>query len=129
MKLWISLITVFVLLAVVPNASAQSSFISGKVTRDNGDAMSGAAVIIEELKREARTGQDGAYRFENVAPGPYHVSVRAEGYTTRRTEVTVTPQGATLDLVVELDLHFQEVISVSPTARPQFESYQPTSDS
>jgi iron complex outermembrane receptor protein len=89
--------------------------------------MAGAAVVLEELKREVRTGEDGTYRFDDIPPGNYHVSVRAEGYSTRRTEVTVTDQGATLDLVVELDLHFAEVVSVSPTARSQFESYQPTS--
>ena len=67
--------------------------------------MAGAAVVIDELKREARTGADGVYRFDNVPPGIYHVDVRAEGYSTHRTEVTVTAQGGTLDLVVELDLH------------------------
>jgi iron complex outermembrane receptor protein len=113
-------------------ASAQvwaqpAASVSGKVTLDNGAAMGGAAVVLEELKREVRTGEDGSYRFDNVPPGNYHVSVRAEGYSTRRTEVTVTDQGATLDLVVELDLHFAEVVSVSPSARSQFESYQPTS--
>ena len=106
---------------------AQSAFIAGKVSRDNGDPMAGVAVLVEELKREVRAGEDGSYRVENVPPGRYHVSVRAEGYSTRRTEVAVTAQGATLDLVVELDLHFAEVLSVSPDARPQFESYQPTS--
>lgn len=100
--------------------------LSGKVTRDTGDDMGGAAVVLEELKREVRTEADGTYRFDNVPPGNYHLAVRAEGYSTRRTEVTVTAQGATLDLVVEFDLHFAEVVSVSPEARPQFESYQPT---
>ncbi len=107
-------------------AFAQGGSLTGKVTRDNGDALTGAAVRLEELRRETRTGNDGTYRFENVPAGLYHVTVRAEGYSTPRTEVTVTPQGGTLDLVVELDLHFQEVVSVSPTARAQFESYQPT---
>ena len=117
---------VFVLVSVPVWAQTGAS-VSGKVTRDNGDAMGGAAVVLEELKREVRTGEDGTYRFDDIPPGEYHVSVRAEGYSTRRTEVTVTPAGTTLDLVVELDLHFAEVISVSPTARSQFESYQPTS--
>ena len=62
-----------------------------------------------------------------MPPGSYHVGVRAEGYTTRRTEVTVASQPVGLDMAVEFDLHFAEVLSVSPTARPQFESYQPTS--
>jgi iron complex outermembrane receptor protein len=114
-------------LAIASDAAGQGATLSGKVIRDTGEAMGGAAVVLEELRREARTEADGTYRFENVPPGNYHVSVRAEGYSTRRTEVAVTPQGATLDLVVELDLHFAEVISVSPTARAQFESYQPTS--
>ncbi|MBA3270511.1 MAG: TonB-dependent receptor [Acidobacteria bacterium] len=110
-----------------PVISPLSGPLSGKVTRDNGEPMGGAAVVIEELRREVRTAADGSYRFENVVPGAYHLSVRAEGYSTRRTEIRVTPQGATLDMVVELDLHFAEVVSVSPTARTQFESYQPTS--
>ncbi|HXG88881.1 MAG TPA: TonB-dependent receptor [Vicinamibacterales bacterium] len=114
-------------LLVTVNLSAQSSFLAGKVTRDNGDPMGGAALVVEELKREVRTADDGTYRVDNVPPGTYHVAVRADGYSTRRTEVVVTPQGATLDLVVDLDLHFAEVVSVSPNARPQFESYQPTS--
>jgi iron complex outermembrane receptor protein len=115
-------------LFLATSARAQGgAFIAGKVTLDTGEPMAGAAVILEELKREVRTGTDGSYRFDNVPPGDYHVSVRASGYSTRRTEVMVTEAGATLDLVVELDLHFEEVVSVSPTARTQFESYQPTS--
>jgi iron complex outermembrane receptor protein len=109
------------------SAAAQTGSISGKVARDNGDAMAGATVMIDELRRETFTGADGAYTFPDVPVGNYHVSVRAEGYSTPRTEVTVTPAGATLDLIVSLDLHFAEIVSVSPNARPAFESYQPTS--
>jgi len=116
-----------VLLSALGSAAQTAGFISGKVTRDTGEPMAGAAVVVEELKREVRTVEDGSYRVDNVPPGNYHVSVRAEGYSTRRTEVKVPPEGTTLDLVVELDLHFAEVVSVSPNARPQFESYQPTS--
>ena len=101
--------------------------ITGRVLRDTGEPMAGAAVVVDELKREVRTDEEGRYVVDGVPPGVYHLAVRAEGYSTRRTEVTVTPQGATLDLVVELDLHFAEVVSVSPNARAQFESYQPTS--
>ncbi len=107
-------------------ALAQSA-LTGKVTRAGGEAMAGAAVVVEELRREARTGADGTYTFDNMPAGDYHVSVRAEGYSSRRTEVTVGASGATLDLEVDLDLHFAEVLSVSPNPRPQFESFQPTS--
>lgn len=89
--------------------------------------MVGAAVVVEELRREVRTDANGTYRFDDLAAGAYHVSVRAEGYSSRRTEVTIGSGDATVDLEVDLDLHFSEVLSVSPNPRPQFESYQPTS--
>ena len=89
--------------------------------------MAGALVVIDELRRETRTGRGRPLPLRGVPPGSYHVGVRAEGYTTRRTEVTVAAAPVTLDLTVEFDLHFAEVLSVSPNPRPQFESYQPTS--
>lgn len=107
-------------------AMAQTT-LTGKVTRAGGEAMAGAAVVVEELRREARTGADGTYTIDNVPPGDYHVSVRADGYSSRRTEVTIGTSAVTLDLDVDLDLHFAEVLSVSPNPRPQFESFQPTS--
>ncbi len=110
-------------------AAAQSgTTISGVIRQgENNQPMAGALVVIDELRRETRTADDGSYRFDGVPPGSYHLGVRAEGYTTRRTEVTVAASPVTLDLTVEFDLHFAEVLSVSPNPRPQFESYQPTS--
>jgi iron complex outermembrane receptor protein len=125
----LAIISVVVLnLAAHSRAWAQTSTtISGRVTQgDNNQPLSGALVVIDELRREVRTGDDGAYKFEGVPPGAYHVGVRAEGYSTRRTEVTVAAQPVSLDLAVSFDLHFTEVLSVSPDARPQFESYQAT---
>ncbi|MDH4064943.1 MAG: Plug and carboxypeptidase regulatory-like domain-containing protein, partial [Acidobacteriota bacterium] len=117
------------LFAASPSAAVQSgTTVSGTITQgESGVPMGGALVIIDELRRETRTEADGSYRFEGVPPGEYHVGVRAEGYTTRRTELTVGTEPARLDLAVEFDLHFAEVLSVSPNPRPQFESYQPTS--
>ncbi|MGE0815736.1 MAG: TonB-dependent receptor [Vicinamibacterales bacterium] len=112
--------------ALAAPAAAQGS-LTGRVTRAGGDPMGGAAVVVEELRREARTADDGTYRFDGLAPGEYHVSVRADGYSSRRAEVTVGAAAVTLDIEVELDLHFAEVLSVSPNPKAQFESYQPTS--
>lgn len=111
----------------VPAFAQTGTTLTGKVTQgSNSQPLSGALVIIDELRRQTRAGDDGSYRFENVPPGLYHVGVSAEGYSTRRTEVTVGTGPASLDLVIDVDLHFAEVLSVSPNARPQFESYQPT---
>ena len=101
--------------------------LSGRITQtEGGQPLSGALVVIDELRLEVRAGEDGSYRFENVPPGNYHVGIRAEGYSTRRTEVTVGTAPVELNISIDFDMHFAEVLSVSPTARPQFESYQPT---
>jgi protocatechuate 3,4-dioxygenase beta subunit len=86
------LAAMFVLVSA-PLWAQTGAAVTGRVTLDAGDPMAGAAVVLEELKREVRTGEDGTYRFDGIPPGNYHVSVRAEGYSTRRTEVTVTDQG------------------------------------
>jgi iron complex outermembrane receptor protein len=114
-------------LAVVPAQAQTGTTLSGKITQaENSQPLAGASVVIDELRRETRTAIDGSYRFDGVPSGLYHVGVRAEGYSTRRTEVTVGTSPATLDIAIDFDLHFAEVVSVSPNARPQFESYQPT---
>ncbi len=125
---WSVLFTASLLAASSWPAAQTGTTLSGVIRQVGSDEpMGGALVIIDELRRETRTQPDGSYRFEGIPPGQYHVGVRAEGYTTRRTEVTVGTTPATLDLSVEFDLHFAEVLSVSPNPRPQFESYQPTS--
>lgn len=114
--------------AVASEGGQTGTTLSGTITQaENNQPLSGALVVIDELRRETRAGEDGTYRFDNVPPGQYHVGVRAEGYSTRRTEVTVGADPQTLNIAIEFDLHFAEVVSVSPNARPQFESYQPTS--
>ena len=114
-------------LVVTPAFAQTGTMLRGKVTQgETSLPMGGALVVIDELRREVRAGDDGSYVFDAVPPGQYHVGVRAEGYSTKRTEVTVGTTPATLNLTIDFDLHFAEVLSVSPNARPQFESYQPT---
>ena len=93
----------------------------------SGAPVSDAVVVIEELRRQVRAGSDAVYRFDNVPPGSYHLVVHADGYSARRTEVQVGGVPVTLDLSVDPELHYDEVVSVSPTARSAFEAYQPTS--
>ena len=92
----------------------------------SGDPIAGATVVLEELRREATSGNDGRFTFDNVPPGVYHLSVRFEGFSSRRTEVTVSGGATPIDVSVDPDLHYHEVVSVSPDARSQFETYQPT---
>ena len=91
--------------------------------------VSGATIQIDELKRQTTTARDGTFAFDGVAPGTYHLSVRSAGYSTRRTEVTVSSGAAPPPVTVAVDpeLHFEDVVSVSADARSQFDTFQPTS--
>jgi iron complex outermembrane recepter protein len=117
------------LVAAASSAAAQdTAVLQGRLLNSlSGEPIAGATVVVEELRRETVSADDGAFRFEKVPPGGYHVSVRTTGYSARRTEVTVaaTP-GPPVDVLVDPDLHFQEVASVSAEARSQFDAFQPT---
>src|SRR5262245_32697604 len=117
-------------LSCASNAAAQSgATLTGRLVNSlSGDPIADAVVLIEELRLETKSDADGKFMFTNVQPGVYHVSVRGQGYSSRRMEVTVgsaTPEIG--DLRIDPELHFEEVTSVSAEARSQFEAFQPTS--
>ena len=125
MRLLISL--TLVLASVAPVFAQQAAVLEGRLVNSlNGDPLTAATVVIDELKREVVSGADGTFRFDNIPPGTYHLWVRAQGYSSRRTEVSV-PSAAPIELRIDFDLHFQEVASVSADVRSQFETFQPTS--
>ncbi len=117
------------MLAFAASASAQPvSALEGRLLNSlSGDPIAGATVVLEELKTETTSAPDGSFRFDRLAPGRYHVSVRTQGYSNRRTEVVVSIERAQVDVRVDPDLHFQEVTSVSADTRSQFDVMQPTS--
>jgi iron complex outermembrane receptor protein len=122
-------VVLVVAVAISPRMAAQAGTpLSGRLVNSlSGEPIAGATVTIEELRRETTSGADGTFTFENVAPGAYHLAVHAQGYSSRRTEVSVIAGAQRIDVPVDPELHFEEVLSVSPDARSQFESFQPTS--
>jgi iron complex outermembrane recepter protein len=104
--------------------------VSGRLFNSvTGELIAGITIQIDELQRQTISTADGMFTFDNVPPGSYHLSVRSGGYSSRRTELTVSSSGApALDVIVDPDLHFGDVVSVtadSPTS--QFDAFQPTS--
>ena len=122
------LFLLLMLASAAPAFAQQTAVLEGRLVNSlNGELIAGATVVIDELKREVVSGPDGTFRFENITPGTYHVWVRAQGYSSRRTEVTVPATAAApVELRVDFDLHFQEVASVSAEVRSQFDAFQPT---
>jgi iron complex outermembrane receptor protein len=114
-------------LFVAASAAAQSRV---RVTGLLLNSLSGAPVVgtitIEELKRDTTSNPDGTFTFEDILPGDYHLTVRAAKFSVARVDVTIAPTPSPLTLTVDPEIHYEEVVSVSPDARSAFESYQPT---
>lgn len=110
------------------NLSAQSgATLRGTLTDSvSGEPVREATVLIEESGRQTRSNADGTFTLDGVAPGRYHVLVRADKFMPHRSEIEVSAGMATADLRIDPEMHYSEVMSVSPGARNQFESYQPT---
>lgn len=109
-------------------AAQSGATLSGRLLNSlSGAPIAGATVQIDEIGHMTVSDPDGTFRFENVPPGLYHVSVRSQGYSTRRTEVTVSAGTVTpVDVPIDPELHFEEQTTVSGDSRSQFEVYQPT---
>ena len=112
-------------LSSATRAAAQDGVtLSGRLLNSlSGDPIPGVVVVIEELGRTTTSAADGTFSFEAVAPSIYHLFVVAPGFSSRRTEVQA---GQPRDLLIDPELHFEEVVSVSAQARSQFEAFQPT---
>ncbi len=76
----------------------------GTVTdASTGDAMAGANVVLEELKRGMPAVVDGSYRIENVPAGTYTLVASFIGYDTVRVEDVLITPGAERRLDVALE--------------------------
>ena len=116
------------LLASVSMAAAQASGrVSGQLTDSASlKPVKAAIVTIEELRKDVKAGADGTFAIDNVPAGTYHLVIVSPGYMPGRREITVGSTELKVDAALDPELHYTEVVSVSPDARNQFESYQPT---
>ena len=70
-----------------PADSPVPGSIHGTIVDPNGTAVAGARVKLtrpdQSPSQEAQARDDGQYSFANVAPGPFQLSITAEGFATQ----------------------------------------------
>ncbi len=114
------------LYGALAGAAGAAGSVQVTINDATGAPLPGATVALIEAGREGVTGATGAYTFESVADGTYHVGVRLSGFSGTRAEVRVTGSLAQLALKLGTQVHFTESLTVSPSGRDTFEAYQPT---
>lgn len=79
--------------------------VTGRVSDDNGAAVSGAQVEIskKELRftREAATNSDGEFVFENLPAGEYKVAATAKGFGSTTKNFGVSKSADVLEIVLK----------------------------
>jgi len=108
----------FAMLFMATAAFAQlgGGTISGTVTDEQGAILPGVTVTIAGTDRTStlQTDEGGKFRFLNLAPGPYKVTVTLQGFATAVLEDVVVAVGATSDLPVKLKVAaVAETVTVS----------------
>jgi iron complex outermembrane receptor protein len=87
-----------------------------------------ATIIVEGTALETSSDREGRFSLAGVPGGSRHVIIAAPGLMPLRADLTIVGGvAAPLDALLDVEVHYTEVVSVSPEARDQFASYQPTS--
>lgn len=77
------------------DADTLPTFVGTVRSRQTGETVGGAAVMVPGLERRTTTGPDGTFRFDSLAPGRHEVRVRYLGYTTNPRRVEFRTRHAT----------------------------------
>jgi len=92
-------------LSQLPSGSTKAT-ISGTVLDESGAVLPDVTVILLNTAavrlQQSKTGPDGAFAFQNVAPGNYKVTTERAGFSADNQLVTVSSGRATASLSIRL---------------------------
>src|SRR2546421_9223133 len=104
-------------LVLVAGLLGTGDTLSGRVADPGGNPVAGATVTVVELHRVAVTRADGAYRFADLPPGRYTITVRGLGFAPVARDVVV--RGATtLSVTLTRTAIWVEPVTVTATRAP-----------
>jgi hypothetical protein len=106
-------------LAYPAAAQVQGGDLNGAVRDEQGGALRGVSVAVTagDATLSAQTDAEGAFRFLNLAPGPYRIELTLDGFTTLVQEQVAVLVGRSVDLTFRMRLApVKETVTV--TASP-----------
>ncbi len=105
------------LVAQVAPAQAQEGTVSGVVTSQDGQPISGVQVTVEGTQRGVLTGSDGRFLLPGVPSGPQRIRASSLGYRTETTPVNVQAgQMATVEIQLATSAVALDEVVVTGTA-------------
>jgi len=96
--------------------------IYGTVVDQTGDMVAGARVTLtvgtQSPGREVLSGEDGQFSFDNIAPGPFQLTITSEGLAKQTLSEVLRP--GEVDVLPQVALHVAAVVTevqvgLSPT--------------
>jgi hypothetical protein len=97
------------------SAQIQGGGITGTVKDQQGGVLPGATATLQGLDatRSFVTDATGAFRFLELAPGPYKLTIALDGFRTLVREGLLVEVGKNVDLPVSLTVGIREVVTVT----------------
>src|SRR5215510_10301181 len=96
-------------------AQIQGGGITGIVKDQQGGVLPGATATLQgvDATRSFVTDQSGAFRFLELAPGPYKLTIALDGFRTLVRDGLVVQVGKSIDLPVSLTVGLKETVTVT----------------
>ena len=111
----------------LPLGAQSGGSVSGTVSmKETGQPMHGVSVVLLELGRATLTDDDGAYAFDRVPPGNYHIIAHLDSvFTEEAQEVTVEREApATADFSLSIaGGRYEITVTASETHQDTFDSF------
>jgi hypothetical protein len=97
------------------SAQIQGGGITGTVKDQQGGVLPGATTTLQGLDatRSSVTDGSGAFRFLDLAPGPYKLTVDLDGFRTLVREGLIVEVGKNVELPVSLTVGLKEIVTVT----------------
>jgi TonB-dependent SusC/RagA subfamily outer membrane receptor len=105
---------------VVPDIVADTSFVRGKVTNENGEPLVGVTVTIKGQNKTTVTNSEGEFIIPNTKPGKYTLVVTSVGYEPQN--VSLSGQASVSVVLKTSNLQLNEVVVTALGIRKQAKS-------